>query len=120
MNVCVDFLCNVVCKPVLLFYASGIQSHSGDLLKLVEKLGPALTDKNPELREKGTQILAEVLQNLPRDCLQKSEVHFITAFFCDRLKDHNAVIPAALRGIHAVVCRFRFAYYPFVNMHVYC
>lgn len=83
--------------------ASGIQSRSEDLLKLVEKLGPTLTDKNPELREKGTQILAEVLQNLPSDCLQKSEIHFITTFFCDRLKDHNAVIPAALQGIHAVI-----------------
>jgi DNA repair/transcription protein MET18/MMS19 len=109
-RVCGFFFCNGVCKPLLSFYASGIQSQNADLLKLVEKLGPTLTDKNPELREKGTQILAEVLQNLPRDFLQKSEVHLMTTFFCDRLKDHNAVIPAALQGILAVVCRYRFTY----------
>jgi DNA repair/transcription protein MET18/MMS19 len=70
----------------------------------VEKLGPLLTDKKPELREKGTQILAEVLQNLSEDCLQKSEIYFMTTFFCDRLKDHNLVIPPVLQGILAIVC----------------
>jgi DNA repair/transcription protein MET18/MMS19 len=118
--VCVDFLCDGVCKPLPIFHASGIQSQSGNLLKVVEKLGPALTNKNPELREKGTRILAEVLHNLPKDCLQESEVYFIITFFCDRLKDHNAVIPAALQGILAVVCRCRFTYYSFANMHVDC
>jgi DNA repair/transcription protein MET18/MMS19 len=111
--VCVDFRCDVVYKPLLIFHASGIQSQSGNLLKVVEKLGPALTNKDPELREKGTRILAEVLHNLSKDCLQKSEVQFIVTFFCDRLKDHNAVIPAALQGILAVVCRCRFICYFF-------
>lgn len=104
----------------MLFCASGIKSQSADLLKLVEKLGPILTDKNPELRVKGTQILAEVLQNLPRDCLQETELHFMTAFFCDRLKDHNAVIPAVLQGILAIVCTYIFPHDQFccVNSHV--
>jgi DNA repair/transcription protein MET18/MMS19 len=83
--------------------AKGIQGQSADLLKLVEKLGPLLTDKKPELREKGIQILAEVLQKLPEDWLQKSEIHFMTTFFCDRLKDHNVVIPPVLQGILAII-----------------
>lgn len=87
--------------------AKGIESQSADLLKLVEKLGPLLTDKKPELREKGTQILAEVLQNLPEDCLQKSEIHFMTTFFCDRLKDHNVVIPSVLQGILAIMQMYK-------------
>ena len=88
-------------------------------MKLVEKLGPVLTDKKPELREKGTQILAEVLQNLPEDWLQKSEIHFMTTFFCDRLKDHSVVIPPVLQGILAIVCIYRFAYFVVVTLHFY-
>ena len=76
----------------------------------MEKLGPLLTDKKPQLREKGMQILAEVLQKLPEDWLQKSETHFMTTFFCDRLKDHNVVIPPVLQGILAIVRIYRFAY----------
>jgi DNA repair/transcription protein MET18/MMS19 len=96
-------------------FASGIQSQNADLLKLVEKLEPLLTDKKPELREKGTQILAEVLQNLQEDCLQTSQIHFMTTFFCDRLKDHNVVIPSVLQGILAVVCIYRLSYFAFVS-----
>lgn len=80
-------------------------------------MGPLLTDSNPEMRGKGTQILVEVLQKLPEDCLQESELHFMTAFFCDRLKDHNAVIPSVLQGILAIVCTYKFTYLVFVNNH---
>jgi DNA repair/transcription protein MET18/MMS19 len=108
-----------MCKIFLPSYASGIKIQSADLLKLVEKLGPMLTDKNPELRVKGTQTVAEVLQNLPQDCLQESELCFVTAFFCDRLKDHNTVIPAVLQGILAIVCAYKFAYFGIENNHVW-
>lgn len=109
-----------ICKTFLPFYASGVKSQSADLLKLVEKLGPVLTDKKPELRVKGTQILAEVIQNLPQDCLQEKELRFMTAFFCDRLKDHNSVIPAVLQGILAIVCTYKFTHNQFGFEYVYC
>ncbi|GLG99516.1 MMS19 nucleotide excision repair protein-like protein [Gryllus bimaculatus] len=73
------------------------------LVTLVERLGGVLTDANPDIRRRGTEVLAEVLQSLPKDFLNETELNFISAFFVDRLIDHYFVQPAALKGIFAVV-----------------
>ncbi|KAK7867176.1 hypothetical protein R5R35_008373 [Gryllus longicercus] len=73
------------------------------LVTLVERLGGVLTDTNPDIRRRGTEVLAEVLQSLPKDFLNETELNYISAFFVDRLIDHYLVQPAALKGIFAVV-----------------
>ncbi|KAG8240437.1 hypothetical protein J437_LFUL003151 [Ladona fulva] len=83
--------------------AADIEKRSLEFVNLVEKLGFALTDEDVALRERGTLVLSYVLQNIPEDFLQENELHFITSFFVDRLKDHHNVIPAVLKGILAIV-----------------
>lgn len=58
------------------------------------------------MREGGVTALSSVLSQLPNDFLNESELHFITMFFCDRLKDHHSIIPVVLRGILAIVCKY--------------
>ncbi|XP_069704917.1 MMS19 nucleotide excision repair protein homolog isoform X1 [Periplaneta americana] len=83
--------------------ARSIQDQRTDLLNLVKKLEPIVTEKHSDVRERGTHILSGVVQNLPKNFLHQSELHYLTLFFCDRLKDYNIVIPAILQGILALV-----------------
>ena len=87
-----------------MFSVLGIENRNTELVKLVEKMQPALIDKDPMKRERGTHVLADVVQNLPFDFLKESELVTIANFFCDRLKDHAIVIPTVLQGILAMVC----------------
>ncbi|PSN34715.1 hypothetical protein C0J52_21192 [Blattella germanica] len=57
-----------------LCFISGIQNRDSELLKLVEKLRPALTDNEPERRKKGIHVLADVIQHLPQEFLQDTEL----------------------------------------------
>ena len=77
-----------------------------------------------ELRCQGTRLLSETLINLSSHQLPQddgemqaqlntlgvilfvcSPVHYLVAFYCDRLKDKVAVLPFVLRGLHAMVSR---------------
>ncbi|KAK3923660.1 MMS19 nucleotide excision repair protein-like protein [Frankliniella fusca] len=83
--------------------AQDISQRNLNLLTLVENLKDVLTDPEPSRRAVGTLVLATVLRDLPMDFVREDELKFITAFFCDRLKDHHDVIPAALKGILAIL-----------------
>ena len=82
-----------------------VEIDSGDLtiLKLVELLGPWLTDLDKERRRQGTSLLASVLKMISPELLQETECSFMVKFFCDRLKDHYIVVPHALTGLAAIV-----------------
>ncbi|XP_034244485.1 MMS19 nucleotide excision repair protein homolog [Thrips palmi] len=73
------------------------------LVKLVEFLKDLLTDPEPSQRAQGILVLSSALRDLPADFLREDEVRFIIEFFCDRLKDHHDVIPAALKGILTII-----------------
>ncbi|KAJ9580984.1 hypothetical protein L9F63_023833, partial [Diploptera punctata] len=90
--------CNNKCIDI----AKCIENRDSELFKLVEKLQPYLTDKDPARRERGTHILADVLGHIPPEFLQESELIIVANFFCDRLKDNAAVIPNVLQGILAM------------------
>ncbi|KZC14978.1 MMS19 nucleotide excision repair protein like protein, partial [Dufourea novaeangliae] len=90
---------NTTCQEI----ASEIQSGHVKLHTVVEELGPFVTDKSVSIREKGIDALSSILSHLPKDYLNEAELHFITSFYCDRLKDHHSIVPAVLRGILATV-----------------
>ncbi|KAF7410203.1 hypothetical protein HZH68_004584 [Vespula germanica] len=88
-----------LCKDIAL----EIQLGKLKLSTFVEELGSLVTNKDVSVREGGVTALSSVLSQLPNDFLNESELHFITMFFCDRLKDHHSIIPVVLRGILAIV-----------------
>ncbi|XP_012522997.2 MMS19 nucleotide excision repair protein homolog [Monomorium pharaonis] len=88
-----------LCKHI----ASEIESGSMKLCTFVEILGSYMTDQNVLTREKGVTALSTVLSHLSQDYLTESELHFITMFYCDRMKDHYSIIPSVLNGIQAIV-----------------
>nr|XP_012153539.1 PREDICTED: MMS19 nucleotide excision repair protein homolog isoform X2 [Megachile rotundata] len=90
---------NATCQEI----AIEIQSGHAQLYAIVEELGPFLTEKDVSIRDKGINILSTVLSYLPNNFLNEAELHFITSFYCDRLKDHHSIIPAVLKGILAIV-----------------
>lgn len=78
--------------------------ESGDLtiLKLVEILGPWLTDTDKNQRKQGTSLLACVLKLISPRMLEENECLFMVKFFCDRLQDHFTIAPHALEGLVAL------------------
>lgn len=97
-----------------------------------------LTSTNVDNRSSGTRLLSEVLTQIDPNCLNSDEgwcvlrynlnpslilsihpphqVHYIVAFYCDRLKDKAIVIPHVLTGIHALVRPFYLRYEHYVNI----
>ncbi|XP_076678333.1 MMS19 nucleotide excision repair protein [Andrena cerasifolii] len=90
---------NATCQEI----ASEIKYGHVKFCMVVEELGPLLTDKDVSMREKGIDTLSIILYYLPKDYFNETELHFITSFYCDRLKDHHSTIPAVLKGILATV-----------------
>lgn len=74
-----------------------------EIVELIEALGPSLTSTDVELRVKATQLLSQVLAELPADFLSTVQLNFISTFYCDRLKDHHSVVPNTLSGIQALL-----------------
>jgi DNA repair/transcription protein MET18/MMS19 len=75
----------------------------GDISAVVEELGPALTNKETEIRLKGTRFLSNLLKNLPIDFLTQPQIEFIVQFYCDRMKDHHSIAPEVINGLLAIV-----------------
>lgn len=69
----------------------------------VETLRSYMTDEDSSKREKGIKALSHVLLHLPQDYLIESELHFITTFYCDKLKDDYTLLPFLLNGIQPLV-----------------
>ncbi len=76
------------------------------LLALVESLGGALNSPDVSRRKSGLEFLSRVLERLPAAALSARERHFLVSFFAERLRgDRAALHSAAVRGLHAAVCR---------------
>lgn len=75
----------------------------GDISVVVEELGPALTNKETDIRLKGTQFLSNLLKALPNDFLNQLQIEFIVKFYVDRMKDHHSIFPEIINGIMAIV-----------------
>ncbi|XP_038070690.1 MMS19 nucleotide excision repair protein homolog [Patiria miniata] len=65
-------------------------------------LGPYLTSKENNIRGRGTLLLAEILHRLPRNKLSAEEAGLLTAFFCDRLKDHHSITTHTIYGMQSL------------------
>lgn len=98
-----NLYCAIYCIDALVFC---LEIHSGDvkMVELVEVLGPWLTNPDKEERLQGTKLLAEVISLLSKDFLAEAECHFMSNFFCDRLKDHYSIVPTALSCLSSLVC----------------
>ncbi|KAG1659353.1 MMS19 nucleotide excision repair [Nymphon striatum] len=66
------------------------------------KFRNCLTSTDVDDRCKGSRLLADIEHGLSKDFMSEKELEFVTAFFCDRLKDHHSVIPHVLYGLLAV------------------
>jgi hypothetical protein len=84
-----------------------IANEKTDLLTIVEALREYLTSSAVEQRCQGTRLLSETLISLSSRQLPQDDVHYLVAFYCDRLKDKVAVLPYVLRGLHAMVVNQR-------------
>jgi DNA repair/transcription protein MET18/MMS19 len=87
--------------------ARDIANEKTDLLTIVEALREYLTSSAVEQRCQGTRLLSETLISLSSRQLPQDDVHYLVAFYCDRLKDKVAVLPYVLRGLHAMVVNQR-------------
>ncbi|XP_075222729.1 MMS19 nucleotide excision repair protein isoform X2 [Lycorma delicatula] len=73
------------------------------LLKVVELLGPLLTNTETKQRGKGVLVLSQIIGSLKTDYLSAAELTFLTAFYCDRMKDHHSLATAVLQGVIALI-----------------
>ncbi|XP_037956129.1 MMS19 nucleotide excision repair protein homolog [Teleopsis dalmanni] len=78
--------------------AKDISNGKYDISVIVENLGAELTSTNVDERVKGTQLLSDILAELPRDYLTEAQLEFLITFFVDRIKDHHNVQPAVIAG----------------------
>ncbi|CAK6436227.1 unnamed protein product [Pipistrellus nathusii] len=81
--------------------AADVKSGSYTVLQVVEALGSSLENPEPQTRERGIQLLSQVLLQCHSLLLEKEVVHLVL-FYENRLKDHHLVIPAVLRGLRAL------------------
>ncbi|XP_036192330.1 MMS19 nucleotide excision repair protein homolog isoform X6 [Myotis myotis] len=81
--------------------AADVKSGSYTVLQVVEALGSSLENPEPRTRERGIQLLSQVLLQCHSLLLEKEVVHLIL-FYENRLKDHHLVIPSVLRGLRAL------------------
>lgn len=84
-------------------YFVALIHHKDDISKVVEELGPALTNKDVDIRLKGTKFLSDLLLSLPNDLLDETQLTFIVNFYCDRMKDHHSIAPQVVIGVLAIV-----------------
>lgn len=85
-------------------FIAEIASGRSKVHSVVEELGVYLTNIDVSIRGNGVKTLSLVIANLPKDYLSETEVQLLTAFYCDRLKDHHSIGPATILGILAIVC----------------
>ncbi|XP_044262588.1 MMS19 nucleotide excision repair protein homolog [Tribolium madens] len=81
----------------------GLESGQMTLLQLVEELRGLLVDTNPKGRELGMWVLTRVVETLPPDFFDETQLKFICQFYTDRLKDNHLVIPPVLRGFLVLI-----------------
>lgn len=75
---------------------SAITEKQTTIHKIVENMGVLLVHQSPDKRELGTLILSQILEHLPNEFLSSTELHFISSFYSDRLKDNHQVrVPPA-------------------------
>lgn len=90
----------------LLFFSlcvAALVKKGGDISVVVEELGPALTNKETDIRLKGTRFLSNLLKTLPNDFLTQPQIEFVTQFYVDRMKDHHSIAPEVISGLHAII-----------------
>lgn len=71
-------------------------------MHLSEKMEVAFTSSNPKHRIQGTQLMARVLANLPKDHLSQESLSVLATFYAMRLKDHHNVIPPVIEAFLAL------------------
>lgn len=62
-----------------------------------------MTNKETEIRLKGTRFLSNLLKALPNDFLSQPQIEFIAHFYCDRMKDHHSIAPEIINGVLSII-----------------
>lgn len=81
-----------------------IRVHSGGvaLHQLVENMADYLPSKDEVIRGRATLLLSEIIARLPELKLDEGSLHFLSAFYADRLQDFPS-ISEVLKGILALL-----------------
>lgn len=88
---------------LITFFILALVKKGGDISLVVDELGPALTNKDTDIRLKGMKFLSDLLRAIPNDFLNQAQLSFIVQFYCDRMKDHHSVAPQVINGLLAIV-----------------
>uniref|UniRef100_H2ZLN5 MMS19 nucleotide excision repair protein n=1 Tax=Ciona savignyi TaxID=51511 RepID=H2ZLN5_CIOSA len=72
------------------------------ILTLVQALGPHLTSADTQSRIEACKLLSNVIQKLPKDCLNQQELASLVEFLCNRLKDHYTLQPVVLDSLLSI------------------
>ncbi|GAM29107.1 hypothetical protein SAMD00019534_122830, partial [Acytostelium subglobosum LB1] len=88
-----------------------IDVNSGKLTiqQMVEDLGDHLQSTDTLTRARGTLLLSEVLCRLPQLKLNEGQVHFLSMFYYDRLKDF-ACASEVVKGVFGLVINHKVPY----------
>ncbi|KAF8836738.1 ARM repeat-containing protein [Paxillus ammoniavirescens] len=81
---------------------TGISSGQVALLDIVKALGEYLTSAEDALRTKGVRFLSLVIEQCPKDKLNRQTVRVLATFYCSKLEDTETITPA-LKGLSYLV-----------------
>ncbi|KIK80675.1 hypothetical protein PAXRUDRAFT_833382 [Paxillus rubicundulus Ve08.2h10] len=81
---------------------AGISSGQVALLDIVKALGEYLTSAEDALRTKGVRFLSLVIEQCPKDKLNRQAVRVLVTFYCSKLEDTETITPA-LKGLSHLV-----------------
>ncbi|KIJ20729.1 hypothetical protein PAXINDRAFT_160240 [Paxillus involutus ATCC 200175] len=81
---------------------AGISSGQVALLDIVKALGEYLTSAEDALRTKGVRFLSLVIEQCPKDKLNRQAVRVLATFYCSKLEDTETITPA-LKGLSYLV-----------------
>ncbi|KAF9245349.1 ARM repeat-containing protein [Melanogaster broomeanus] len=80
----------------------GMYADTVTFLDIVKALGEYLTSDEDSLRTKGVQFLSLVIEQCPKDKLNRQAVRVLATFYCSKLEDTETITPA-LKGISHLV-----------------
>ncbi|KAI0091461.1 ARM repeat-containing protein [Irpex rosettiformis] len=86
---------------------NAISNGEATLLDVVKALGEFLTAEEDDVRNKGVELLSQVVNQLPSDKLNRQAVRVLVTFMCEKLDDTETIIPA-LKALKALVSKDAF------------
>ncbi|KAI0686671.1 ARM repeat-containing protein [Cytidiella melzeri] len=84
-----------------------ISAGDATILDVVKALGEYLTSEEDDVRNKGVELLTQIIDQSPSDKLNRQSVRVLVTFMCEKLDDTDTIIPA-LKALKALVSKDAF------------